>query len=275
MEYTEFDFTVIPPYPFTDILIEYLAEINFESFLETQEGVKAYIKSSDIQSFEIPKDVFPDDVIISYKKCIIPSENWNQTWENYFEHVVVENKCLIKASFHKELPSYPYEIIIDPKMSFGTAHHETTYMMIQLIMNQSISNKTVLDMGCGTAILSILASKMKAISILAIDIDEWAFNNSIENIKVNNCKNIQVIQGGAEILSLEKFDYVLANINRNILLSDIPSYVKCMRKGSILLLSGFYISDVEVINYLCESFNLFKTNQIEKNKWCALEYCMR
>lgn len=275
MEYTEFNYSINPTYPFTDILIEYLAGIGFESFLETQDGVKAYIKSSDITIFEIPDDIFPKNVKISYKKCIIPSENWNQTWENYFEHVVVENKCLIKASFHKDLPSYPYEIIIDPKMSFGTAHHETTYMMIQMIMEKSYMSKSVLDMGCGTAVLAILASKMQADSVLAIDIDEWAYNNSLENTKVNDCKNIQVVQGGAEILSQELYDYIFANINRNILLNDIPYYAKCMKKGSILLLSGFYFADIDIINTLCESLNLTKTNQLEKNNWCALEYCMK
>jgi ribosomal protein L11 methyltransferase len=183
----------------------------------------------------------------------------------------VDHRCSVRAPFHSK-PSVEYDIVIEPKMSFGTGHHETTHMMIQHILATDFTNKSVLDMGCGTGVLAILAEKRGATLIEAIDIDEWCYLNSVENCSRNSCQNITVSKGDAQLLDTKVFDVIIANINRNILLNDIPQYVACLNPNGLLFLSGFYEQDIPAIQELCTMHSLVLEGQILRNKWVALKF---
>ena len=266
-------------YPFNkwaaDIFSSMLAEAGYESFVDTETGVLAYIPMVYFND-EILKDIANKEIFngisIQYKKKTIKQQNWNAVWESNFQPVVVMDKCIIKAPFHDVEKTYPYEIIIEPKMSFGTGHHETTSLIIENMLELDFSGKTVLDMGCGTAVLAILASMKKAKHITAIDNDIWAYNNSRENIKKNNISNIEVLHGDASLIKGNNYDIILANINRNILLEDIKKYALCMHKGSVLILSGIYITDMDVIKSECKKNSLKFDSLREKNKWAAASF---
>ena len=258
----------------SEILIAELNEIGYESYDETDEGINAYIlekffdlsKVKNLQVNQIP------GVKISYSHEIIKTQNWNQVWEKNFEPILIEDKCIIRAPFHTNTPKAPYEIIIEPKMSFGTGHHETTYLMLKTMLEIDFSDKTVLDMGCGTGVLAILASLKNAGEITAIDIDEWAYNNTLENIKKNNCTNINVYQGDASLLKNQKFDIIVANINRNILMDDIKHYSAVLNSNGILLLSGIYDKDMPMIRDVTSENNLDYISHIEKHSWVAVKF---
>jgi ribosomal protein L11 methyltransferase len=208
----------------------------------------------------------------------MPAVNWNAVWESQFNPIVVDGKCTIKASFHEGLKKTRFNITIDPKMAFGTGHHQTTYMMCRaLLQNEdSVRGKVVMDMGCGTAILAILAAKKGAAPITAIDIDEWCVNNSIDNLALNHIDNIKVFQGDASSLATEgPFDVIIANINRNILLADMAQYASCMHSGSELYMSGFYIEDIPVIREKAESLGMTFVHHREKNNWAAVKFTMK
>lgn len=260
-----------------DILVAELNEIGYESYNQTEDALYAYIvenlfdleKVNQLQVNEIP------NIKIEYEFKVIKTENWNAIWESNFEPILVDDKCLIKAPFHKDTPKTEYEIIIEPKMSFGTGHHETTYLMLKTMLDHNFEDKNVLDMGCGTGVLGILASFKGAKEITAIDIDEWAYNNTIENIEKNNCSNINVFIGDADLLKEQQFDIIIANINRNILLNDIKHYAKVLKKNGTLLLSGLYSKDLDMI---CEEASLNNINYIshhEKNDWIAATFLMK
>ncbi|HLT49830.1 MAG TPA: 50S ribosomal protein L11 methyltransferase, partial [Aequorivita sp.] len=185
--------------------------------------------------------------------------------------IEVDGKCTVRAPFHPD-KNFEYEIVIEPKMSFGTGHHETTFMMLQFILENNFKGKSVLDMGCGTAVLAILAEMRGASKLDAIDIDEWCFENSLENIERNNCENISVFLGDAKLLSDKKYDVIIANINRNILLSDMDTYRKCLEKGGILYLSGFYNEDLPIIKEACNNLGFTFVENKEKNKWVAAKF---
>ncbi len=273
MEYIEFNFTIIPRESGNEILTAVLADVGFESFVETDTGLLAYIPNTKFSIDLIEKlDIMRNkEFSISYNYQNIIDKNWNEEWERSFSPVVISEKCCVRAPFHPANKSCKYDIIIEPKMSFGTAHHETTALMIEQILSLNIKNKSVLDMGCGTGVLAILAVKMGASEVTAIDIDEWALNNSIENAEKNNAKNMKIIFGDVE-MAVGKYDVIFANINRNILIRDIPEYSKRLKKSGILLLSGFYEADIPVINDISESNGMKFIGSSVKNNWAVLKY---
>lgn len=258
----------------SEILIAELNEIAFESYDETSEGVNAYIleKFFDIEKVKTLQVNNIPNSKIEYEWEVIKTQNWNAVWESNFDPIIIDNKCVIRAPFHTNTPKCEYEIIIEPKMSFGTGHHETTFLMLKTILEIDFTNKTVLDMGCGTGVLAILAKLKGATNITAIDIDEWAYTNTIENINKNNCSDIKVFQGDANLLTNQKFDIIIANINRNILLDDIKHYSKVLQSGGTLLLSGIYDKDLPMIKEETEANNLEYVSFIEKNSWIAARF---
>lgn len=274
MVYLEFTFTVSPLQPGTEILIAELGFAGFESFVETDEGVLAYIQRQDwqvdlLEKIEILRS---PEFNISYAKRLIAQQNWNEEWEKNFQPIVVDEKCAVRAPFHAAF-DLPYEIVIEPKMSFGTGHHETTFMMLQWLMEIDCTDKNVLDMGCGTAVLAIMAKLKGASSVLAIDIDQWCVENSLENISRNDCDSIEVQLGDASILPNEPiFDLIIANINRNILLRDMQAYLKALKNGGTLLLSGFYQEDLSVIKEVCTDLNMQFVDNKVKNNWVAAKF---
>jgi len=271
--YIGYHFQVSPLELGSEILIAELSEKAFESFIETETGISAYVQK-DLWSENILEDIQildNSEFNISYTFEEIEQVNWNEEWEKNFEAIEVDGKCHVRAPFH-EKTNAEFDIVIEPKMSFGTGHHETTHMMIQHILETDFTNKKTLDMGCGTAILAILAEMKGAQPIDAIDIDNWCYLNSIENAERNNCKHISVYEGDASLLSGKKYDIIIANINRNILLNDMQQYVDCLNENGILFLSGFYTEDIPFISESCTSKGLSYVKQFERNNWVALKF---
>lgn len=277
MSYIGYHFTVEPMVPGVEILIAELGEKAFESFEETAIGVSAYVQQ-DLWTEDILEDIFilqSDQFTITYRKEEIEQVNWNEEWEKNFDPIDVDGICYIRAPFHEKTEAQ-YDIVIEPKMSFGTGHHETTYMMVRQILTNDMQDKVVLDMGCGTAILAILAAMRGAKHVDAIDIDNWCYLNSIENAERNACANVEVFEGDASILVQEpKYDVVLANINRNILLNDMDHYIKTMKENAEIYFSGFYTEDVASIKKAAEEKGLTFENQLEKNNWVSLKFKKR
>jgi ribosomal protein L11 methyltransferase len=271
--YIGYHFQVSPLELGSEILIAELGEKAFESFIETETGISAYVQK-DLWSENILEDIQildNSEFNISYTFEEIEQVNWNEEWEKNFEAIEVDGKCHVRAPFH-EKTNAEYDIVIEPKMSFGTGHHETTHMMIQHILETDFTNRKTLDMGCGTAILAILAEMKGAQPIDAIDIDNWCYLNSIENAERNNCNHISVYEGDASLLVGKKYDIIIANINRNILLNDMQQYVDCLNENGILFLSGFYTEDIPVITESCTSKGLSYVKQFERNNWLALKF---
>lgn len=273
LKYIGYTFLIKPVEPGAEILIAQLGMVGFESFVENEHGVTAYIQENDwfeniLDNIQILNS---KEFEISYVKETIEQTNWNSEWEKNFNPIQVDNLVSIRAPFH-ENPNLDYDIIIEPKMSFGTGHHETTHMMIQQLLAMDLNNKKVLDMGCGTGILAIFAEMKGASQIDAIDIDNWCYENSIENVSRNNCKNISVFEGDATLLKNQKYDIIIANINRNILLKDMEAYINCLDNNGAILLSGFYKEDVQVIDNAVKQYNLTLDKIIERNNWVSLTY---
>lgn len=271
--YIEYNFVIKPKEPAAEILIAELGNVGFESFVETEVGVTAYIQKNDWKP-SILNNIFilsSDEFQIEYHQNEIQQTNWNAEWEKNFNPIQVDNLVSVRASFHNN-PNLKYDIVIEPKMSFGTGHHETTHMMIQHLINLNLDDKKVLDMGCGTGILAIFAEMKGAKPIDAIDIDRWCYENSIENVERNNCKNISVYEGDSSLLINKKYDVIIANINRNILLADIKTYINCLDENGILLLSGFYQDDIPVIDAEVSKYGLKTDTIIERNNWVAVKY---
>ena len=274
MEYAEITLKIEPVMPFSDILMYEMGEIGCESFVTTDDGFKAYIPSSDLNTDAL-NDILANvgECNVQYDINIIPDQNWNAVWESTHEPVLVDDFCWVYAPFHGTNANAKYNILIEPKMSFGTAHHATTYMMISLLRDEDITNKTVLDMGSGTAVLAILAEMRGAKYVEAIDNDEWAYRNALENVEKNNCQNIDVLLGDASLLTDDKkFDVIIANINRNILLRDMNSYINVLEKGGSLLLSGFYHHDIPSIQEEAEKFGMKFDCHKERNEWVACRF---
>lgn len=271
--YIAYDFSITPLQPGADILVAELGEAGFESFVENETGIQAYIQKKDWYA-DILKDV---EVLgnslfkIEHVFKEIEQENWNATWEQNFNPITVGNKCQVRAPFHAK-SDVAYDIVIEPKMSFGTGHHETTHMMLQFILDNDFEGKTVLDMGSGTGVLAILAAMKGAKSLDAIDIDNWCYLNAKENVERNSCQHIKVYEGDSSLLKNQKYDVILANINRNILLADIPTYVKCLNSNGQLFLSGFYKEDISHITEICTENGLVLEKKLEKNNWVAVKY---
>ena len=271
--YIEYNFKTSPKEPTTEILIAELGNVGFESFVENEEGVIAYIQKDDWNS-SILDEVFvlnSKEFSIEYSQKEIEQTNWNAEWEKNFNPIQVEGLVSIRAPFHDN-PILEYDIVIEPKMSFGTGHHETTHMMVQHLIDLDLENKNALDMGCGTGILAIFAEMKGASPIDAIDIDNWCYQNSIENVERNNCKSISVFEGDSSLLINKKYDLIIANINRNILLADMQTFTNCLNEDGVLLLSGFYEEDIPVIDAEVSKYQLKLEKVIERNNWVALKY---
>ena len=271
--YISYTFKVSPNEPGTEILIAELGEAGFESFVENEDGVEAFIQKTDWNA-HILDDIYvlnSKEFEISYEMKEIEQTNWNIEWEKNFNQIEVDGLVSIRAPFH-ENPNLKYDIVIEPKMSFGTGHHETTHMMVQHLLDLDVAGKKVLDMGCGTGILAIFAEMKGANPIDAIDIDNWCYQNSLENIERNNCKNITVFEGDASLLKNKKYDVIIANINRNILMNDMHVYANCLNSNGVILLSGFYKEDIPVIDAEVSKYGLKLNKQIERNNWVSLKY---
>ena len=271
--YIGYEFKVTPWQPGVEILIAELGYAGFESFVETETGVTAYVQKDEwyatiLDDIQILNS---EEFKIDFTYNEIEQTNWNEEWEKNFSPIVVDDICSVRAPFH-EKPNTQYDIIIEPKMSFGTGHHETTHMMIQHILKNDFTNKSVLDMGCGTGVLAILAEMKGAKPVDAIDYDNWCYLNSLENVERNNCENITVIEGDASVLPGKNYDIIIANINRNILINDMQTYVACLNKGGLLFLSGFYNDDIPVIQETCEKYLLKFNEKMERNHWVALKF---
>ncbi|WP_028890072.1 50S ribosomal protein L11 methyltransferase [Tenacibaculum ovolyticum] len=271
--YIEYAFEVTPKEPATEILIAELGEVGFESFVENENGVVAYIQKNEWKE-NMLEDVYilkSEAFVINFNYKEIAQTNWNAEWEKNFNQIKVDDLVSIRAPFH-ENPNLKYDIVIEPKMSFGTGHHETTHMMVQHLLDLDVKNKKVLDMGCGTGILAIFAEMKGAQPIDAIDIDAWCYENSLENVERNGCKNISVFEGDSSLLVNKKYDLIIANINRNILLSDMEIYTSCLNKTGVLLLSGFYSEDIIIIDEEVSKYGLTLNKTIKRNNWVALQY---
>ena len=278
MKYFEVTFTAQPcNETITDVLSGLTADIGFESFVECENGMKAYIQQSQFDEAAL-KQVVEDFPIpgasISYSITEPEDKNWNEEWEkNFFQPIIIGDRCVIHSTFHQDIPKAEYDIVINPQMAFGTGHHETTSLIIEELLDSELKDKSLLDMGCGTSILAILARMKGAHPCTAIDIDEWCVRNSIENIELNHVDNIAVSQGDASSLSGKgPFDVVIANINRNILLNDMKQYVTCMHPGAELYMSGFYVDDIPVIREEAEKNGLTYIHHKEKNRWAAVKF---
>jgi ribosomal protein L11 methyltransferase len=272
-EYIGYHFTVTPKEPGAEILMAELESTPFESFEETESGLSAYIQKQ-LWTEDVLKNIqilHSEEFEISYVVEEIEQVNWNEEWEKNFEPIEVDDTCRVRAPFH-EYRDVKYDIVIEPKMSFGTGHHETTFMVIQHLLETDVTGKKTLDMGCGTAILAILAEMKGAQPIDAIDIDNWCYQNSIENAERNNCHHISVYEGDASLLAGKKYDVIIANINRNILLNDMQYYVDCLNSNGTLLLSGFYEEDIPFIDASCTEKGLTFVKKHQKNNWVALKY---
>jgi len=271
--YLAYHFSIEPKALGSEILIAELGEKAFESFIETENGISAYIQK-DLWTRAILEDIFildSKEFTITHTIEEIEQVNWNEEWEKNFEAIEVDGKCHVRAPFHPKTEA-EYDIIIEPKMSFGTGHHETTHMMIQHLLEMDIEGMKTLDMGCGTAILAILAEMKGAKPIDAIDIDNWCYLNSIENAERNNCKEITVYEGDAALLKDKKYDLIIANINRNILLNDMQAYVDCLNPNGTILFSGFYNDDIPFIDASCTEKGLKYVKKFERNNWVSLKY---
>ena len=268
--YLEFNFKIEPLQPWNEILMAELIEIGFDSFTEEHDGILGYIQKELFKEEELKEVQLLQnpEINISYTFHEMPNINWNEEWEKNFSPINIENQVSILAEFH-ENQNLPHEIIIQPKMSFGTGHHATTYLMIQQMLDMDFENKTVLDMGCGTSVLAIFAKQQGAGKTVAIDIDEWSVENSIENAARNKVE-LEISQGTADNLGSENYDIILANINRNILISDIPTYVSILNNGGQLLLSGLCFFDVDDILEVCTEQKLTLKKKIQREEWVSL-----
>ena len=280
MKYLEVTFTTHPCNETVNDVVSALAgDIGFESFVECEGGIQAYIQQAlfnkevldeMISEFPIP------NAKVEYTVKEAEDKDWNEEWEkNFFQPIIIGDRCVIHSTFHRDIPQAEYDIVINPQMAFGTGHHETTSLIIGELLDNDLQGKSLLDMGCGTSILAILARMRGAAPCTAVDIDEWCVRNSLENIKLNGVDRISVFQGDASLLKDQgPFDVIIANINRNILLNDMKRYVSCMHPGSELYMSGFYVDDIPVIQAEAEHNGLRFVHHKEKNRWAAVKFVL-
>ena len=280
MKYLEFTFHTTPCTEIVnDVLSAVLGEAGFESFVEQTDGIAAYIQK-DLYNETVLKEALADfplpDTQVEYAYQEAEDKDWNEEWEkNFFQPIIIDDRCVIHSTFHRDIPKAEYDIVINPQMAFGTGHHETTSLIIGELLDNNLQGKSLLDMGCGTSILAILARMRGAAPCTAIDIDEWCVRNSLENIELNGVDRISVFQGDASLLKdQEPFDVIIANINRNILLNDMKRYVSCMHPGSELYMSGFYVDDIPVIQAEAEHNGLRFVHHKEKNRWAAVKFVL-
>lgn len=274
MNYIELEVSVTPVITGREILISELADAGFESFTESEKGFLAYISKElyNENAINSTLDFFKNEFSIQVITKEIPSENWNKEWESNFHPIEVEDQLLIRAPFHGTDPKYRFEVIIQPQMSFGTGHHETTWLMSKRLLEKDVNNKKVLDMGCGTGILAILAEKKGADSVFAVDIDDWAYENSLENVKMNNCHRVIVEKGGSACIKGKIFQVILANINLNVLLTDMTNYINALENKGIILFSGIFSTDLSQLREKAENSGLTFVSKEEKNNWLVVEF---
>lgn len=276
MNYYELHFTLIDPENYQqDLLINELADIGFDTFEEAEFGFKAYISEAEFNKALMDEKiaVFRPQFSFSYEINLIPQKNWNEVWESNFEPIQIRDKVWVRATFHQPKPEFPYEIVIDPKMAFGTGHHETTSMMMDMMLDADFKGKKVLDMGCGTGILAILAEKLGASSLAAVDNDIACYDSTLENAQLNNCGHIRVFCGSKEAIPIEQFDIILANINRNILIDQMDRYAWVLKPGGDIYFSGFYESpDLEIIKDEASKYGLTYVNHQQTKDWVAAKF---
>ncbi len=274
MEYLEFVFVFKPlDNQGREMIAAVLSQMGFDSFSDTKEGINAYIPSEQFDLNEMNELLNPLKSTfesLQFTQNTIPAQNWNAAWEKNFDPIIIDTTCRIRAPFHEPSGSYTYDLIIEPKMSFGTGHHATTALMMKLMLELDFSGKNVLDMGCGTGILGILASRKNASTVLGIDIDQWSFENTLENAQLNKVANLQALKGDATLLPGKTFDIILANINRSILLNDMETYINCLNKGDYLLLSGFYTNDLPLITEKATTHGMNYKKHLEQDNWVAV-----
>lgn len=274
MIYIELTLEIEPISPFSDIIMSDLGDVGFESFVDTDTGLKAYIPKPDFDENAVKRVIDNvENCSVTYAVEEMPDENWNAVWESTHEPVLVEDFCWVYAPFHSINTEVKYNILIEPKMSFGTAHHSTTYMMLSFLRDEELEGRKVLDMGSGTGVLAILAKMKGAAETDAIDNDEWAYRNALENVEANGCTGINVLLGDAQLLN-EKglYDVVIANINRNILLRDMHAYIEHLNTSGTLLLSGFYEHDIPSIRQEAEKNGMAFESFRERNEWVACKF---
>ena len=256
-----------------DMLTTMLAEMGFDSFMDDAMGLKAYCSADNRDDLAVEnlllEPSFSDIRLLKVEE--MPDKDWNEVWEASYQPVVVNDRCRVRAPFHEPDPSFEFDLVIEPKMSFGTANHETTAQIIQLMLETDFKGKEVLDMGSGTAVLAILAKKLGAAHTVAIDNDEWAYRNAFTNTELNGVSDIEIILGDASAIQ-GSFDVVLANINRNILLRDMHLYVAAMRPDAHIFFSGFYTEDLESIKAEAERLGLHYCRHLSRNNWVAAEF---
>ncbi|MDQ3046246.1 MAG: 50S ribosomal protein L11 methyltransferase [Bacteroidota bacterium] len=274
MNYIELAMAVEPREQGSDVLIAVLSEAGFESFTETDAGFNAYIQETEFNEAGLNEELsaYNEFFQFSYSQKIIPQQNWNKEWESNFQPINVDDKCYIRANFHEPKPGFLLDVVIEPKMSFGTGHHNTTQLMISKLMLMNVKDKSLLDMGCGTGVLAIVASMLGANPITAIDIDDWSVENTHENLAKNNINNVLVHKGNAQMLAGKIFHVILANINRNVLLSDMDTYFSCLEKGGHLVLSGFFETDIPELEKTAFGLGLKFEDRAIRDQWTMLHF---
>lgn len=271
MRFYEFRFEPIEGESLMDLLVGELLEYGFESFFEEENVLIAYLPESGYRNNLLKDlDFFKDHPGVKISEDLLEDKNWNEEWERNYQPVTIAGKCHVRAPFHEPEPGILFEIVIEPKMAFGTAHHETTQLMATWLMDLGVKGKEVLDMGCGTGILAILANKMGARCVIGIDNDEWAWQNALENFRLNGVESGEVIHGDSHQIESGRYDLILANINRNILLQDLEIYTRGLKKGGQILLSGFYESDRNAIEMESLEAGLNFTGIRTLNNWAVM-----
>lgn len=269
MNYTQISFKLSPDSQENrEILVAMLESLPFESFDETEDKIMGYIPGETFNSTEIEDAIEFLPFSIQFENEIIPDKNWNEVWEkNYFKPLLIGGRCVVRAPFHIDFPAAEYELVIEPKMAFGTGNHETTTLVAEQILDTDFAAKSVLDMGCGTGILGMLASLRGAEKITAIDIDSWSYESTVENAKLNHITNIEAKLGDARLLGAEQYDVVFANIHKNVIINDLPVYASVLKTSGILFLSGFYRHDMSEVKEIAESLGLTEISFQERNNW--------
>ena len=255
-----------------ELLSALLPAFGFEGIEETETALKAYIPGKQWDAAALKEFLEQYNLHLPFSTQTLPDKNWNEAWEKSYEPVVVAEQVLIKTSFHPAQKNYPFEILIDPQMSFGTGHHETTQLMLEMMLAEDFENKSVLDFGSGTGVLSILAHKMNAKSIVAIDMDEWAYRNIMENLEKNHAQNIQPLLGGAEALPAAQFQIILANVNKNILLGNMKILASRLINHGTILFSGLLLHDETDMAQSAGKNGLILLDKKTKNEWLCLKF---
>lgn len=274
MNYTQISFKLNPDNTENrEIMIAMLCDLAFESFDENEESVLGYIPGESVNSDEIAEIISALPFTVEMSSEIIPDKNWNEVWEkNYFKPLLIGNRCLVRAPFHTEYEPAEFELVIEPKMAFGTGNHETTTLVAEQILDMDLTGKTVLDMGCGTGILGMLASLKGAKRVTAIDIDTWSFESTLENARLNNIFNLEAKLGDASLLGNETYEIIFANIHKNVIINDLPVYESVLQSGGKIYLSGFYTHDMPDVKVKAKLLGLLETGYHEKNNWVVYSF---